>query len=149
MRNLHLTFDWHYLHTIKVRWRFRKIMWLSQNIWTLIKFKFPESGFGLIELVKFQFILCNRWSIFKYLKNRSPLSASIFVGTHFCDPVYFFCVSFWRYWMSKLKFDNQLCNSAYLFWCIQVFRVFYIGRVTIKRFWKFNQNLERSLVVWY
>ena len=32
MRNLHLTFDWHY---IGVRWRFRKILWPSQNIWIL------------------------------------------------------------------------------------------------------------------
>ena len=31
------------------------------------KVKFTESGFGLTELVKFQFILCNR-SIVKYLK---------------------------------------------------------------------------------
>ena len=29
--NLHLTFDWHYIST-KVRWRFRKILWPSQNI---------------------------------------------------------------------------------------------------------------------
>ena len=33
--NLHLTFDWHYLHRPKVRWRFRKILWPSHNIWTL------------------------------------------------------------------------------------------------------------------
>ena len=37
MRNLHLTFDWHYIHRTKVRWRFRKIVWPSQNIWTLTK----------------------------------------------------------------------------------------------------------------
>ena len=35
LRNRHLTFDWHYLHRTKVRWRFRKILWPSQNIWTL------------------------------------------------------------------------------------------------------------------
>ena len=29
------TFDWHYIHRTKVRWRFRKILWPSQNIWTL------------------------------------------------------------------------------------------------------------------
>ena len=33
LRNLHLTFDWHYI--TKVKWRFRKILWPSQNIWTL------------------------------------------------------------------------------------------------------------------
>ena len=35
LRNLHLTFDWHYISRTKVRWRFRKILWPSQNIWTL------------------------------------------------------------------------------------------------------------------
>ena len=34
MRNLLLAFDWHYIEQ-KVRWRFRKILWPSQNIWTL------------------------------------------------------------------------------------------------------------------
>ena len=45
LRILHLTFDWHYirrkywlaLHKTKVRWRFRKILWPSQNMWTLIR----------------------------------------------------------------------------------------------------------------
>ena len=38
LRNLHLTFDWLYsLHRTKVRWRFRKISWPSQNIWTLCR----------------------------------------------------------------------------------------------------------------
>ena len=32
LRNLPLTFDWHY---IKVRGRFRKFFWPSQNTWTL------------------------------------------------------------------------------------------------------------------
>ena len=38
LRNLHLTFDWHYLALLKtkVRWRFRKILRPSQNIRTLI-----------------------------------------------------------------------------------------------------------------
>ena len=35
LQNLHLTFDWHYIFRTKVRWRFRKILWPSQNIWTL------------------------------------------------------------------------------------------------------------------
>ena len=35
LRNLHLTFDWHYISRTKVRWRFRKILWPSQNILTL------------------------------------------------------------------------------------------------------------------
>ena len=34
--NLQLTFDWHYIHRTKVRWRFLKILWPSQNIWTLL-----------------------------------------------------------------------------------------------------------------
>ena len=37
LQNLHLTFDWHYLHRTEVRWRFCKILWPSQNIWTLNK----------------------------------------------------------------------------------------------------------------
>ena len=36
LRNLHLTFEWHYTCRTKLRWRFRKILWPSQNIWTLI-----------------------------------------------------------------------------------------------------------------
>ena len=32
LRNLHLTFD----YSQKVRWRFHKILWPSQNIWTLM-----------------------------------------------------------------------------------------------------------------
>ena len=38
MRNLHLNFDWHYIamHRTEVRWRFRKILLPSQNIWTLL-----------------------------------------------------------------------------------------------------------------
>ena len=35
LRNLHRRFDWHYLHRTNLRWRFRKILWPSQNIWTL------------------------------------------------------------------------------------------------------------------
>ena len=34
VRNLHLA-----LHRTKVRWRFRKILWPSQNIWTLCHFR--------------------------------------------------------------------------------------------------------------
>ena len=37
LQNLHLTFDWHYISRTKVRWRFHKILWPSQNIWTLIR----------------------------------------------------------------------------------------------------------------
>ena len=36
LRNLHLTFDSLALHSTKVRWRFRKILWPSQNIWNHI-----------------------------------------------------------------------------------------------------------------
>ena len=36
LQNLHLTFDWHYIGQKKVWWRFRKILWPSQNIWTLL-----------------------------------------------------------------------------------------------------------------
>ena len=44
LQNLHLTFEfWLALHTTKVRWRFHKILWASQNIWTL-----PENVFVLI-----------------------------------------------------------------------------------------------------
>ena len=35
LRNTHLTLDWQYLHRTKVRWRFCKILWPFQNIWTL------------------------------------------------------------------------------------------------------------------
>ena len=38
------TFDWHYNRT-KVRWRFRKILWPSHNIWTLYK---GECKIGII-----------------------------------------------------------------------------------------------------
>ena len=34
LRNLHLTFVLCSVTQSKVRWRFRKILWLSQNIWT-------------------------------------------------------------------------------------------------------------------
>ena len=33
LRNLHRRFDWHYkVHRTNLRWRFRKILWPSQNI---------------------------------------------------------------------------------------------------------------------
>ena len=35
MRNLYLTFDWHYIAGTKVRWRFPKILWPSKNICSL------------------------------------------------------------------------------------------------------------------
>ena len=35
MQNLHLTYFWLVLHRTKVRWRFHKNLWPSQNIWTL------------------------------------------------------------------------------------------------------------------
>ena len=35
LRNLQLTFVLYYLHRTKLRWRFCKILWLPQNIWTL------------------------------------------------------------------------------------------------------------------
>ena len=37
LQNLHLTFVWHYIDKTKVRWKFRKILWPPQNIWTLKK----------------------------------------------------------------------------------------------------------------
>ena len=37
LRNLYLTFDYSTYIQSKVRWRFCKIMWPSQNIWTLIE----------------------------------------------------------------------------------------------------------------
>ena len=36
LRNLGQLFDWQYIHRTKNWWRFRKILWLSQNIWTLL-----------------------------------------------------------------------------------------------------------------
>ena len=36
MRNLHRRFDWHYILRTNLRWRFRKILWPSKNVWTLI-----------------------------------------------------------------------------------------------------------------
>ena len=35
LQNLHLTFDYLQYIQSKVRWRFRKILWPSQNTWTL------------------------------------------------------------------------------------------------------------------
>ena len=35
LRNLHRRFDQYILHRTNLRWRFRKILWPSQNIWTL------------------------------------------------------------------------------------------------------------------
>ena len=46
--NLHLTFDlyfWQALHRTKVRWRFHKILWPSQNKWTVFKIVLPSSIF--------------------------------------------------------------------------------------------------------
>ena len=37
LRNLHQLFDWQYLHRTNNWWRFCKILWPSQNIWTLTK----------------------------------------------------------------------------------------------------------------
>ena len=47
MRNLHLTFDCMYCSQKKVRWIFRKILWSSQNIWTL-----PDNSRQVYELIK-------------------------------------------------------------------------------------------------
>ena len=35
LRNLHQLFDWQYISRTNDWWRFRKILWPSQNIWTL------------------------------------------------------------------------------------------------------------------
>ena len=35
--NLHQLFDWQYIHRTNNWWRFRKILWPSQNIWTLTR----------------------------------------------------------------------------------------------------------------
>ena len=35
LRNLHQLFDWAFVHRTNNWWRFRKILWPSQNIWTL------------------------------------------------------------------------------------------------------------------
>ena len=35
LRNLHLRFDRYYILRTNLRWEFRKILWPSQNIWTL------------------------------------------------------------------------------------------------------------------
>ena len=35
LRNFHRRFDRYYIHMTNLRWRFRKILWPSQNIWTL------------------------------------------------------------------------------------------------------------------
>ena len=42
LRNLRLTFDWHYT---QVRWRFQKFLWPSQNIWTLNESCMPGRRF--------------------------------------------------------------------------------------------------------
>ena len=34
--NLHLIFETVHTNEVRVRWRFRKILWPSQNIWTLL-----------------------------------------------------------------------------------------------------------------
>ena len=48
LQNLHLTFDCGYVLQSKVRWRFRKILWPSQNIWTtslkLVKVSFSTKS---------------------------------------------------------------------------------------------------------
>ena len=35
LRNLHRRFDRYYIYRTNLGWRFRKNLWLSQNIWTL------------------------------------------------------------------------------------------------------------------
>ena len=42
-------YSWLALHRTKVRWRFRKILWPSQNIWTLKKEKYVTFDFLYIE----------------------------------------------------------------------------------------------------
>ena len=54
------TFDWHYNRT-KVRWNFFKILWPSQNIWTLYKGDCKIRIFleGHKNLVHPPFIICS------------------------------------------------------------------------------------------
>ena len=40
LRNIHCKFDWHYISRTNLRWRFCKVLWPSQNIWTLKTPKF-------------------------------------------------------------------------------------------------------------
>ena len=63
------------------------------------KVKFTESGFGLTELVKFQFILCNR-SIVKYLKKQI-----VIISINFCgDPFFVIHCIFLRF-ISDVKVE--------------------------------------------
>ena len=57
LRNLHCRFDWHYIGQIGIRWRFRKIVWPSQNIWTL---KPVHNKMFSYEVANFK-----AWTIFK------------------------------------------------------------------------------------
>ena len=45
LRNLYLTFDWHYIYRTKESWRFHKILWPSQNKWAVFKIVLPSSIF--------------------------------------------------------------------------------------------------------
>ena len=40
LRNLHQLFDLQYIGQIHNWWKFRKILWPSQNIWTLLEFHY-------------------------------------------------------------------------------------------------------------
>ena len=59
---------WLALHRTKVRWRFRKILWPSQNIWTLTKAKsFQEAKFHKSQNVEVLFWIFDQIMLYNYL----------------------------------------------------------------------------------
>ena len=83
LRNLHLAL--HYIRT-KVRWRFRKILWPCQNIWTL-KFKYCEKATQFKKISHF----------FKIVKYGCQNSKTI-----------------WTSWYARVPVCNQVWNSIIL-----------------------------------
>ena len=53
--NLHQLFDWQYLHRTNNWWRLRKILWPSQNMWTLTNFPSNHCEFCHREMLEFAF----------------------------------------------------------------------------------------------
>ena len=105
MRNLHLTFDWHY-----IRWRFRKMLWPSQNIWTLLS----KGHFGFFNSPK------------KRTKNFCPSRLgqkltflSSFFGRiedtkiSFWDQLTFSCFDFFTILLSRKNFHSQFIISIF------------------------------------
>ena len=83
---------WLALHRTKVRWRFRKILPPSQNIWTLIVYQFREVGMSkiLVETLFLKlFNLCTSYMYFQWkIDRRSQSSVKNQFGL-FCPPHYF------------------------------------------------------------